>query len=433
MRAGSATQHERLMRLHRRNADKSTSLGVTGVRFEGVGDGSTIQIEGKDVANFGNCSYLGLAVDERLKKGAIEAVERFGPLYSSSQVYAAVDLYPELERLLAQITGAPAVVLPPTTTLGHLACLPVVVGPEDAVVLDSHSHASLQLTMQVLAGRGIQVQPVPHNDMGALEGAIARFSPHHPRIWYVADGVYSMFGDLAPLDTIRDLMDRYQNLYAYFDDAHGFSWLGVHGRGYVLSRMPLDERMIVAAGLAKSFGSGGAALFFGDADLATNVRHLGGPMTFSGPIHPPTLGAAVAAARIHLSEEHQVLRRRILDQIGLVARLLAEHRLPAMSWAETPIWLVKVGDLDRMLELVRRMLDDGYFLNASGFPAVPMGMAGLRFTHTLCNPTSQIEAMIERLAYHYRQVVGEPQTVIDLEEMQRAVEPSEAPREPSRP
>lgn len=422
MRAGSATQHERLMRLHRRNADKSTALGVTGVRFQGVGDGSTLTIDGREVANFGNCSYLGLATDDRLKRGAIEAVERFGPLYSSSQVYAAVDLYPELESMLARISGAPAVVLPPTTTLGHLACLPVVVGPDDAVVLDSHSHASLQLTMQVLAGRGVPVRPVPHNDLDALEGALEEVASTHHRVWYVADGVYSMLGDLAPLGDIERLMQEHDNLYAYFDDAHGFSWLGTHGRGYVLSRLHLSERMVVAVGLAKSFGSGGAALLFGDPELAVNVRHLGGPMTFSGPIHPPTLGAAVASARIHLSDEHQVLRRRILDQIGLVATLLAEARLPAMSWAETPIWLVKVGDLDRMLELVRRMLDDGFFLNASGFPAVPMGMAGLRFTHTLANRPAQIEAMIERLAHHYREVVGEPQAVIDLDEMDRAVE-----------
>lgn len=425
MRTGSASRHDRLMRLHRRNADKSASVGLTGVRFSEVGDGSTIRIDGRDVANFGNCSYLGLAVDERLIRGAIEATERFGPLYSSSQVYAAVDLYSELEERLRRMTDAPAVVVPPTTTLGHLACLPTLVGDGDVVVLDSHSHASLQLTVQVLAGRGVTIRPVAHDDAGVLEDTVGSLCASHRRVWYVGDGVYSMFGDLASLSLVAELMGRHDNLYAYHDDAHGFSWLGRHGRGYVLSHLPLDERTVVAVGMAKSFGSGGAALFFGDPELAATVRHLGGPMTFSGPIHPPTLGAAVASAEIHLSDEHLELRRRILAQIDLVATLLANHRLPVVSWAQTPIWLVRIGDFDRVLDIAGRMKDDGFYLNVSAFPAVPMGMAGLRFTHTLSNTDEQIEAMIERLAYHVGSVLGPVDTVVDLSEMEMSADPGD--------
>lgn len=430
MRTGSATRHERLLKLHRRNIDKSAEAGLTGVRFSDVGDGSTIRVGGRDVVNFGNCSYLGLPSDQRLTRAAVEATERFGPLYSSSQVYAAVDLYSELEERLRRMTDAPGVVIPPTTTLGHLAALPTLVGPSDAVVLDSHSHASLQLTTQVLAGRGVAVIPVPHDDRAAMVEVVADACSSHSRVWYVGDGIYSMFGDLAPLGLVAEMMERHDNLYAYHDDAHGFSWLGQHGRGYVLSRLPLEERTVVAVGMAKSFGSGGAALFFGDPDLALTVRRLGGPMTFSGPIHPPTLGAAVAAADIHLSDEHLGLRRRILDQIQLVATRLADHRLPVVSWAQTPIWLVKVGDFDRVVEIGRRMLDDGFYLNVSAFPAVPMGMAGLRFTHTLSNTDEQIHSMVERLAHHFRSVVGEVESIVDLTEMEMAVDPEDSVLEP---
>lgn len=420
MRAGTASQHERLMRLFRRHADRSTDAGLTGIHFTGVGDGSVIRIGDRPVANFGNCSYLGLAVDDRLKSAATRAVEVFGPLYSSSQVYASIDLYEQLEERFAAMTDAPGVVLPATTTLGHLSCLPTLVGDGDAVVLDSHSHASLQLTVQVLAGRGIPVRSVAHNDTDALHTAVAEMSGRHRRIWYLADGVYSMFGDLAPLGHISDLMESFENLHVYFDDAHGFSWVGLHGRGYVLSGMPWNERMVVAVGLAKSFGSGGAALFFGDADAATTVRQLGGPMTFSGPIHPPTLGAAVAAADIHLSEEHTELSERMATQIDLVTTLLAAHRLPVVSWARTPIWLIRVGDFDKVLEIAARVLDDGHYVNVSAFPAVPVGMAGLRFTHTLRNTTEQITAMLESLTHHFTEVIGPPESVVDLTEIEQA-------------
>lgn len=428
MRAGTASQHERLMRHFRRNADRSVDAGLTGIHFSEVGDGSVIHLDGRPVANFGNCSYLGLAVDDRLKAAAVAAVERFGPLYSSSQVYASIDLYEELEERLTAMTDAPAVVLPATTTLGHLSCLPTLVGDGDAVVLDSHSHASLQLTVQVLSARGIPIRPVAHNDKDALDSAVSEMARQHRRVWYLGDGLYSMFGDLAPLDFVSGLMDRHDNLHVYLDDAHGFSWLGRHGRGYVISGLPWNERLVVAVGLAKSFGSGGAALFFGDADAADTVRQLGGPMTFSGPIHPPTLGAAVAAADIHLSAEHQNLRERMLTQIDLVSTLLAAHSLPVVSWSTTPIWLVRVGDVDPMFEIARRMLADGYYLNVSAFPAVPVGMAGLRFTHTLRNTSEQINGMIERLAHHFTEVVGPPEAMVDLSDIEQVPDSVLEPR-----
>ncbi|CAN5832936.1 aminotransferase class I/II-fold pyridoxal phosphate-dependent enzyme [soil metagenome] len=414
MRAGPATQHTALLQRFERSALVAEDLGITGVVFDDVGDGSTIRVAGRAVVNFGNCSYLGLNLDERLKQGAIEATRRYGPLYSSSQAYSRVDLYDSLNDQFRQITGAPAVLLPPTTTLGHLACLPALVGPEDTLVIDSHSHASLQLTTQVLAGRGIEIVAVAHNDMEMLADIVARLERPGRSIWYVADGIYSMYGDTSPARRVARLMEQHPSLHCYFDDAHGFSWFGLHGRGLVLEEMEWNDRLVVAAGLAKSFGSGGALLAFGDPDAARRVRLVGGPMNFSGPIHPPTLGAMAASADIHLSPEHHELRRRMLQQIDLVSTTLARHRLPVVSWNRTPIWLVRVGTFDNMLEVARRLVSDGFYLNPSAFPLVPVGMAGLRFTHTLSNTDAQVEGMIASFARHMHDVVGDFDTEVDL-------------------
>lgn len=423
MRAGTASQHERLLRLSRRNYDRAVDAGLSGVRVGSLGDGSQVEIEGRARANFGNCCYLGLVNDPRLKEAAKAAIDRFGPLYAASQAYSSVDLYTELEDLIGQMTEAPGLVMAATTTLGHLSCLPIVVSDRDLVILDSQSHASLQLTMQVLSSRQVPVVVVSHNDAGRLESVLAEQADRHRRVWYVADGVYSMFGDLAPTGLISDLMGRYENLHVYLDDAHGFSWTGLRGRGFVLSRLPWDRRLIVAAGLGKSFGSTGAALMFGDPEEAVAVRRLGGPMMFGGPIPPASLGAAVASARIHLSPEIEKLQSRIEEQIDLVATKLAEHRLPVASWAPTPLWFVPVGDVPRVLDIGRRMLDDGFYLNVSAFPAVPHGMGGLRFTNTLANPAEQVVDMIDRLAQHYREVVGESDLVVDLTEVENDAEP----------
>ena len=125
-----------------------------------------------------------------------------------------------------------------------------------------------------------------------------------PGVWYLADGVYSMYGDTAPMHHIATLLDEYEQLHVYIDDAHGFSWKGLHGRGHALATTPMHPRLVVAVSLAKSFGSGGAALAFHDAGLARKVLLRGSTFTFSGPIHPAELGAAVVAADIHLSPEH---------------------------------------------------------------------------------------------------------------------------------
>ena len=377
-------------------------------------EGEAITVDGHRLLNFGSCSYLGLNTDSRLKKGATDAVERFGPLFSSSTAYASVSLYGDLQERFEQIFGA-HVVLPPTTTLGHLAALPVLVNADDAVFIDVNAHASVHLAADVLRGRGTSVVELPHNNMDALEAAIQRAESEGPcRVWYLADSIYSMFGDIAPVQAIADLMDRYPSLHVYFDDAHGFSWSGLHGRGLVLDRIPFHSRMVIAVGMAKSFGSGGAALAFADPDFASRVLLTGGPLTFSGPIHNAELGAAVASADIHLSPEHALLQTRFHDQISLVGDLLTRYRLPVMDFDPTPIWFIRLGRHDQAVDMARRLMNDGFYVNPSAFPAVPRGYGGIRFTHTLHQTEDQIESLIAAITRHLPEVVDEPEILIDL-------------------
>lgn len=379
--------------------------------------GDSITVDGRQLVNFGSCAYLGLNVDPRLKKGAIDAIERFGPVFSSSAAYTSVDIYTTLEDRLTRIFGVGHVVLPTTTTLGHLAALPVLVSPDDVVLVDVQSHASVHLATDVLRGRGVSVTELPHNNMIALENAIQNANDGGScRIWYLADGIYSMYGDVAPVHAIAGLMDRYPSLHVYLDDAHGFGWRGQSGRGYVLDEIGLHERMVIAVSLAKSFGTGGAALLFADPETANRVWLTGGTLTFSGPIHPAELGAAVAAAEIHLSDEHVERQARLFRQIDLVRDLLIEHQLPVVVFDRTPIWFVKVGRYDQAIDLTQRLMKDGFFTNTSAFPAVPRGHGGIRFTHTLYQTDDQIKALIESMARHVPEVIDEPEIVIDLTE-----------------
>lgn len=416
MRTGNASTHERLLTLFERNARSARAAGVFGIRVEDHNlEGAWLTIRGRRLLNFGSCAYLGLNTDPRLKAGAIEAIQRFGPVFSSSTGYTSVDLYTHLEEGLRRIFDA-HVLVPTTTTLGHLAALPVLIGEGDLVLVDSQAHSTLHQATQILMAEGIAVRRVAHNDMEVLEDLVSNEAGDHRRVWYLADSVYSMLGDTAPVRVIMELVDRTPNLYAYFDDAHGFGWKGKHGRGWVLDQTSWHPRLVVAVSLAKSFGSGGAALAFADERMAERVQLSGGTMIFSGPLHPAELGAAVASCSIHLSTELDERQAALAEQIELVGSSLLAAGLPVADTEKTPLWFIKVGGTRQALEITQRMMDYGFYLNYAAFPAVPAGHAGLRFTHTVYHSTAQIESMIEALSTNFRAVMGRTEIVVDLTE-----------------
>lgn len=131
-------------------------------------DGRTITIKGKRLINFGSCSYLGLELDDRLKKAAINAIERYGIQFSSSRTYIACTLYQELNQLLVKLFNAP-VLLSTSTSLGHHGVLPVIVEDNDAVIMDQQVHASVQDAALKLKVNGVHVTIVRHNDLNDLK------------------------------------------------------------------------------------------------------------------------------------------------------------------------------------------------------------------------------------------------------------------------
>ena len=414
MDVDAAAQREELLRFIEYNIGLAIDHGLVRLRVEDQAEtGESITVGGTKLINFGSCAYLGLNVDRRLKDGAIAAVEKYGPVFSSSAAYTSVDLYTDLEARLERIFGG-HILVPTTTTLGHLSVLPVLVGAADLVLMDHQVHASVQLTSQILRGFGATVVDVPHNDMGALAAAVRAGSERHPRVWYLADGVYSMYGDTAPVADIVDLLDAHPNLHVYIDDAHGVGWKGLFGKGHVLTQTPLHERMIVIGSLSKSWGAGGAVLVLPNGEMAESVLRAGATFSFSGPLHPAELGAAVAAADIHLSPERDARAARLMAQIDYVRARLIEHQIPVMSLERTPLWFVRAGSPDNALELARRMMMDGFYVNLAGFPVVPIGMEGFRFTNTIYHTDAHLEAFMDSLARHLPELYQPLEIYVDL-------------------
>ena len=345
-------------------------------------DGRTLGLGGRPLLNFGSCSYLGLELDPRMRDAVCAAVMRYGTQFSSSRSYVSAPPYPALEEALGDVFGAPVLVAP-TTSLAHIAALPVLVEAGDAVILDQQVHHSVQVATSQLRVQGVSVEVVRHSDLEALDEAIERLARRHRRVWYLADGVYSMFADLAPFAGLRELLDRHESLWLYIDDSHGVGWTGRHGRGPALEALGGHARLVVAASLNKSFAAAGGALVFPDPELKRLVRTVGGPMMFSGPIQPPMLGAALCSARIHLTPEIEQRQAALRERIDYCTALMHEHCLPLVSSDVTPIRYLHAGLPADARGAAARLLAKGVFTNVAIFPAVPMKRAGVRLTLTV--------------------------------------------------
>lgn len=368
-------------------------------------DGRTISLAERPMVNFGSCSYMGLEAHPALAAGVKEAVDRYGTQFSSSRAFISVAPYAPLEAMLRQMFDKP-VIVSATTTLGHFAALPILVRDEDAVILDLQVHHSVQTAAQLLKARGIALHIIRHNDMDQLEHKIRQLQNRHPRIWYLADGVYSMFGDFAPMDTLTDFMNRYEGFHTYIDDAHGMSWAGRHGTGIVRMH-PHHDKMVLAVSLNKAFAAAGGALVFPTEAMAAQVRNCGGTMIFSGPIQPPMLGAALASARLHLSPEWPDYQAEFMELIDFTNQHLDDLGLPQYQVTRSPLFFVPMGLPRLVANLVHRILGEGFYVNMATFPATPMRQGGLRFMLNRNLTRDDVTAMLECVRHHYPLALAE--------------------------
>ena len=403
---------------------KFSRLGLElGIRSQLIEDdefrGDLIKLRGKDVANFGLCSYLGLGDDPRLVEAAVDAVRRYGNSYSSSMAYTALPMYGPLRERFEAMIGAPLVVTA-STTLAHMSALPVLVRDGDTVVIDALAHASLRGVIPSLTANGATAHQLSHSDMDEL-AEIAASAPG--RTWYLFDGLYSMQGVTAPAERLRAMLDEIPDLWLYCDDAHSFGWSGPRGQGQFLERSGWHDRLVMAFGLAKSFGTMGGIVATPDRELIELIDITGGPMVFGGPLPPPILGASIASADIHLSDELPDLQNELVDRIRLVNDYSAEIGLPLRAREETPLFFVEIGPVLSTISAATSMLKTGFFLNVAVFPAVPRNQGGLRFTVTRYNSPEQIRAMLDTLNQVRIDHDG-PDAIVDLTAFEG--EPSEA-------
>lgn len=370
-------------------------------------------IDGRDVTNFSSYSYLGLERNQKLILACAKSAEEYGTQFGFSRAYISIDLYGCLEKELSKIFGNPTIVAP-STTLAHQSALPVLIGDNDLIIIDQYAHTSIHTSVNMLKGRGISVQIIRHNDMDELEKRIKNFQRKDSKIWYLCDGVYSMHGDFAPVKKLETLMDEYNNFSVYIDDAHGMSWCGQNGQGFVLSHIGLHNQMVIVTSLNKAFAGAGGAIILPKKETMTQIKNCGNTMIFSTPIQPPLLGAGIASCLLHQTKELTKLQSRLNRNIHHCIEKIKELGLVELSRSYSPIFFIPCCLPKVSYSISKRMLSEGYYLTPTAYPAVSPRKSGIRFCISAEHSPEQINLMLESLARNYSAVLAEENVSMDL-------------------
>ena len=370
-------------------------------------NGRTLQIKGQKMFHFGTTGYLGLEQDIRLKDAAIAAIQNYGTQFPLSKTYISNPLYNELESKIEKMYGIPPIITK-NSTLGHLAVIPTVVRDEDGVILDHQVHWSVQNACQLLKIRGIPVEMIRHSNLDMLEDKIKQLTTRCNKIWYMADGVYSMFGDFAPILDLMELCKKYPQLHLYFDDVHGMSWRGKNGTGYVLDILKnLPDNVLLFGTLSKTFGASGATLLCTDNRLREKIKNFGGPLTFSAQLEPASVAAAIASADIHLSTEITSLQCDLSEKIEYFKSLLEKTTLPMIALNNSPVFFLGTAMPLTAYKMVQRLFNEAFYVNPAIYPAVPIKNTGIRITLSRHNQKEEIKSLVEAMEYHFPKALEE--------------------------
>ena len=376
-------------------------------------DGKAFTIRGKQLKNFGTCGYMGLETHPELKKGSIDLLEKFGTQLLMGRVFMRPTYIQELEELLSEIFNGHKVLCFSSTSAAHIGVMETIIKADDLVILDQQAHFSIQYPAKRTKLQGTQVKMIRHSDYNALDEIITEEANRYRRIWYMADGVYSMYGDLPDTTKLKALMDKHPKLHLYFDDAHGMSWGGKKGAGLIFDQVGASERIVIISTLAKGFGCVGGTAILADHEMYRKIDIFGGPLSYSHPLPPASVGAAIASAKIHLSDEIYKYQEELSDLVQHMNNRLVEKKLPNISSQYSPIYYIGCGLNKVTHNFVQRILNEGFYVNTATFPAVPNDKSGLRFTITRHVTKKDIDEFSDAMSYHFPKAIQEENDKID--------------------
>jgi glycine C-acetyltransferase len=341
------------------------------IRTLGSPQGAWLIVDGKRVLNFCSNNYLGLANHPRLLQASREAMEKYGLGPAAVRTIAGtMELHIELEKKLAAFKKVESAITFQSGFNANLATIPALVGKEDVIFSDELNHASIIDGARL---SGAKILRYKHCDPADLKRLLEDERSNYPRALVVTDGVFSMDGDVAPLDQIHEVVKTHEAVLMV-DDAHGEGVLGHGGRG-IVDHFQLHGKVDIEVGtLSKAFGVVGGVVA-GNPLVVEWLHQRGRPFLFSSAMTVPDTAACLAA--VDLLEESTELVDKLWENTRYFKSEMKRLGFDTGS-SVTPITPVMLGEAPLAQQFSRDLFDEGVFGMAIGFPTVPRGKARIR-------------------------------------------------------
>ncbi|MDH7484653.1 MAG: glycine C-acetyltransferase [Anaerolineae bacterium] len=340
-------------------------------------------VDGRRVLNFCTNNYLGLANHPKMKEAAKRAIDEWGVGPAAVRSIAGTQaLHLQLERRLAEFKEVEDALYVQSGFCANQAAIPPLVGREDVIFSDRLNHASIIDGCRLSRATIVVYE---HCDPADAEAKIKEHLPNYRRGLLVTDGVFSMDGDIAPLDRLYEVAEKY-GVITMVDDAHGEGVLG-GGRG-IVHHFGLHGKFDVEIGtLSKAFGVVGGVIA-GRKLIVDYLRQKARPFLFSSAVTPADTAACLAA--VDLLEESEELVNRLWENTRYFKAGMKELGFDT-GRTETPIVPVMLGEAPLAREFSRRLFEEGVFAMALGFPTVPHGQARIRVMNTAAHSRQDLD------------------------------------------
>jgi glycine C-acetyltransferase len=389
-----AMRHHGLVRFVEHFAERFPNCHLKDLIVDEVDGQRGMVVNGHRVVNFGSDSFLGLDQDPRVQEAVIRGVKRWGTHNGASRAFSCVKSNDDAEDKIAAWLGTEAALIYPSVSLANLGAIPGLVGRRDLLVVDEHAHNSMHEGAKIAQANGTPVVSFSHCDPADLQRVLVEAGNY--RVAVVAiDGVYSMTGALPPLAALNEVCLK-NKAVLYVDDAHASGVLGSHGRGTVLEALGNYDNTLVVGSLSKGFSCMGA--FIGcPAPFKRLLKMRSNTYIFGGPVAPPYLDAICQVCDILMSNEYELLQRRL--QANLQRLTAGASRLGlAVLGGQTPIISILIGDEAATLSAGHHLFMAGYYVQSVTFPAVPYHAGVLRIQVNANHTVAAIDGLLAALA-----------------------------------
>ncbi|MCP5468018.1 MAG: 8-amino-7-oxononanoate synthase [Deltaproteobacteria bacterium] len=356
--------------------------------------------QGKDYLNFASNNYLGLANHPKIKAAMIEGVERYGVGAGASRlINGSLQPFHDLEKKIARWKNSESALLFNSGYQANLGVLSCLLQEGDLILSDELNHASMIDGMRLSKAKK---KVYPHFDLDVLKSLLQEARQEmsaDQKILIVTESVFSMEGDIAPLQEILDLAEEF-DAWIYLDEAHAVGVLGAHGAGLaetLWEHPAFSTRLIQMGTLGKALGCFGAYIAASQVLIDFLINHT---RTFIFATALPPAVACAASQALEILQEESERRERLWSNMRFFQEAVSTLKLAQGISVQSPIVPVIVGENQKALEMSQKLFQQGFWVTAIRPPTVPVGKARLRLTLMSDHQKEDIKSLVEFLNFN---------------------------------